>query len=487
MTVLRPPLAFDPAETLLSFANRLSFFHTGMGMSRLLEDIGIKASSFISGHPHVVENLAIATGEEPALFLDNLIAVSQRSVSFRGEDFNKGFLSPRASKFCPSCLIEDGAAQDWRHRLIWGFRHVHRCQVHNEMLLSLDDAQAVSLQENLEDVAGLRRVSDEGDRPDYLHWLEKRLKRSESDNNLWLQDQTIEEILNASEMLGAVLEHGHHVRLKSLSANELEQVTDIGFSIVSEGPDAVTEALDTIRQTSGAKAVQAGPLAHYGRLFDWLDRRANLIDPGPIKTLLRDHIVKHSAVEPGTTVLGVEIMERRYHTVQSLASELGFDRKKMSRLLQKLDLVPQGATDAESGKLVFEAKKTRALIDAFRTAIPMRDVPEYIGATKSQFEALYRSGTVLPLVPSTGRGSVRNVIFGRSDLDHFLARIDRIPEVPKTPIGDIQPLTYACQHGAGALEKLMPDIVSGKVICYRNSDRQGVAQIMVDMTSFQRV
>ncbi|MDV6329070.1 hypothetical protein Q5L94_13550, partial [Idiomarina sp. Sol25] len=96
---------------------------------------------------------------------------------------------------------------------------------------------------------------------------------------------------------------------------ETEEATDIGFSIYCEGPDTVEEALDTIRQTSPANAVQAGPLAYYGALFDWLDRRRNSIDPGSIRDILRNHIVKHSAVEPGTTVLGVEITERRYHTL----------------------------------------------------------------------------------------------------------------------------------------------------------------------------
>ncbi len=72
-----------------------------------------------------------------------------------------------------------------------------------------------------------------------------------------------------------VLQHGHKVKLTRLSPAETEEATDIGFSNYSEGPDAVEEALDTIRQMSPANAVQAGPLANYGAPFDWLDRRSN--------------------------------------------------------------------------------------------------------------------------------------------------------------------------------------------------------------------
>lgn len=153
----------------------------------------------------------------------------------------------------------------------------------------------------------------------------------------WLANQTLEQVLAASEMIGGVLQHGHKVKLTRLSPAQTEEATDIGFSIYSEGPDAVEEALDTIRQTSPANAVQAGPLAYYGALFDWLDRRSNSIDPGPIRDILRNHIVKHSAVEPGTTVLGVEITERRYHTLYSLSAAVGIDRSRLSRLLRKLD------------------------------------------------------------------------------------------------------------------------------------------------------
>lgn len=62
-------------------------------------------------------------------------------------------------------------------------------------------------------------------------------------------------------MIGGVLQHGHKVKLSKLSPAQTEEATDVGFSIYSEGADAVEEALDTIRKTSPANAVQAGALA----------------------------------------------------------------------------------------------------------------------------------------------------------------------------------------------------------------------------------
>ncbi|MDE4306214.1 hypothetical protein PXK30_21475 [Phaeobacter gallaeciensis] len=231
-------------------------------------------------------------------------------------------------------------------------------------------------------------------------------------------------------MTDGVLQHGHKVKLTKLSPAETEEATDIGFSIYSQGHEAVEEGLDTIRQTSPANAVQAGPLAHYGKLSDWLDRRSNSINPGPIRDLLRDHIVKYSAVELGNTVLGVEITERRFHTLYSLSAAVGIKRPRPARLLKKLGEIPADSTEIEGGKMVFDAVTTVSMIEAFQTAIPLCDLPVYLGATKQQIEVLYLGGIVLPLTLRTKRGSVRHVFFGRSHLDQLLALIAGLPTTP---------------------------------------------------------
>lgn len=92
----------------------------------------------------------------------------------------------------------------------------------------------------------------------YLDWLRGRLAGDGIPETSWLADQTLEQVLAASEMIGGVLQHGHKVKL---SPAQTEEATDVGFSIYSEGADAVEEALDTIRKTSPANAVQAGALA----------------------------------------------------------------------------------------------------------------------------------------------------------------------------------------------------------------------------------
>jgi len=479
---LWPNLPFHPEETLLSYADRLSVFHTGRGMERLLRDLGINAEHFTAGREETVIAFAQAVGMAFKDAQRSSVRVFSRGASFRGEVISKSFLSPRASRYCPCCLAEDGPRSDRRFRLIWGFRHVVRCDRHSRSLVKAPHVDGSNLRLALDAAPLGESEAVETETPEYLSWLRTRLDGLNLSSS-WMEKQTLEQVLDASEMLGGILQHGHKIALSKLTPTESEEATDIGFSIYSEGPEAIEEALDTIRKTSPATAVQAGPLAYYGQLFDWLDRRSNAIDPGPIRDLLRNHIVRHSAIEPGATVLGVEITERRYHTLQSLSATVGIARPRLSRLLKKLGEIPAGATEVESGNMVFEAAKTVPLIRAVKTAVSIHDVAEYIGASKRQVETLYRKGIILPLIPRTGHGSVRQVVFAREHLDGLLRRISELPEMDERVEGKFHSISYACQRGAGHFEDVLSGILEDRIPGVRHTGKIGIGAIYVDVHS----
>ncbi|MHA6267045.1 TniQ family protein [Aliiroseovarius sp. F47248L] len=480
---LWPSLNFDRDETLLSYADRLSMMHTGCGMERLVKDLGINIEHFTSGREDAVSAFAGATGLHQVEAHKAAIRVLQRGASFRGEPVSKNFLSPRVARCCPVCLEEDGDIADRRFRVIWGFRHVARCDLHSLWLEDVPFRGETSVRR----ATGQHRIEARRpatpEIPEYLSWLRARLTSGFPDESKWLEGQSLEQVLGASEMLGAVLQHGHKVALKNLSSAQMEEATDIGFSIYVDGRGAVEEALDTIRAQSPATAVQAGPLAHYGKLYDWLDRRSNSIDPGPIRDILRDHIVKNTAVEPGTMLLGLEISERKFHTLYSLSFAVGIRRPRLARLLKKLGLIPEDATEIDAGNMIFEAEKTVPLIEAFKSAIPLHDVPTYLGASKGQVETLYRIGAILPLVPRTERGSVRNVVFGKKHLDDILTRISDLPVLEDLSSDTLHQLSYASQRGAGRFELLFQNILDGKSPGFRHPERTGISSIYVDVSA----
>lgn len=349
--LLTPRIPYDAAETIQSYAARLSFFHTGQGTSRLLEDYEVRPARFAAGHHDEVAKFAAAVGEDISALQAGTVRTYSRYNSFREEDFSRNVLSTHVRQFCPHCLREDGPPAEWRHRLIWCFLPIPDCLRHRSSLVEVTPGDAADIRDAVACVGGLDVAETstsyaEGGR--HLAWLHARL--SSSNRPGWLDGQSIEQVLNASEMLGIVLEHGQGARPGRLSRRDRSSALATGFRIYEEGAGAVYGALDEIRRSATATAVHAGPLAMYGALYDWLDRRSQLIAPGPVRDILREHILNHDAYAPGERLLGEPVGKRRLHSVISLAMTLKVNRRRMSRLLQKLGLVPEGATDGESGR-----------------------------------------------------------------------------------------------------------------------------------------
>ncbi len=133
--------------------------------------------------------------------------------------------------------------------------------------------------------------------------------------------------------------------------------------------------------------------------------------------------------------------------------------------------------------MVFEAAKTVSLIESFKTAVPLLDVPEYLGSSKRQVEILYRVGMVKPLVPRTGRGSDWHVVFARQHLDDLLEEICALPELTYEPGENFHSLAYACQRGAGPFEEVFAGIMAGQIPSFRHPEKSGIGAIFIDVDS----
>lgn len=480
MTLLAPHVSYDPDESLHSFLARLAAVHTGMGPKRLLSDIGVRKDSLYRGDPDALGRFATATGVGIDDLCKGLIIVRRQDVEFRGEQASKDTLFPRMDRVCLEWLKQHGRPADRKHRLLWCFRDVTCCASHGCPLVTVDKAEADGLPFTLFQPNHCS-MTEQAAVPSFVTFIDGRLC-GQPQNPSWMAEQSIEQVLTASRMIGATLEHGHRVRVNRLDAVERERAVERGFRILAAGRDAVVETLDESRNASSATAVQAGPLAMYGRLYDWLDRRANTIDPGPVRDVLRDHIVEHSAVDVGQVVLGVEMSRRRFHSIATLSAQTGMDRRRLSRLLQKLGHVPTGVSDAESGILVFPAEEMKTFCSDLADAVLLQDVPEFIGASKGQVRSLYEAGLLRPLVPVEEPGAVRKVVFSRRHLNAFLARIDDLPlcDVEASDVTAI-PISEAVLRNAGTTVGLVSRILSDGTTCGMSgrSDKVGLNAVMV--------
>ncbi|CUH74643.1 hypothetical protein [Tropicibacter naphthalenivorans] len=277
-------------------------------------------------------------------------------------------------------------------------------------------------------------------------------------------------------MLGVVIEEGHKVAPNTLAPDRHEAAVEAGFRIYAQGPKAIIKALDLIRETSPAQAAQAGPLAKYGKLYDWLDRQCNGRDPGPIRDLLRAHIIEHDVLDVGDKILGQEIEFRRFHSVQSLGDTLGRKSLQMARILKKLGRIPPDAIAEEWNRIRFDADEIATLVADFEDAVPLEDLADYIGASFSEARTLYSEGILKPLIPADAPGAIRNVVFARRTLDAFLARIAALPEAKEK---DLHPISYACQRKAGTTAEIVKGVMTGALPAFRNPKSTGLASVVM--------
>ncbi|WP_119841118.1 TniQ family protein [Pseudooceanicola algae] len=476
---LRPYVTLDTQETAMSFAGRLAAIHTGQPLHWMLADMRINGEAFTLGRPEAISRFAAIAGIDEADLLRVTMRGIRKGMEFRGEQFHSGSLSRAADKYCPACLAEDGEHRNWRQRLIWCVAAAHRCPRHG-IWLQRSEKPARTLQEatGIIPASVSHTVSDPV--PCYLQWLEARLQNV-PERDSWLDEQGLEQVLDASLLLGVVMREGHKIAPNRLSVLRHEAALEEGFRVYSQGPEALVAALDRIREASPAQAAQAGPLAKYGKLYEWMNRQWQTRDPGPLLGILRDHIIEHDVLEAGTKVLGEELKYRRFHSVQSLGEALGHKTSSMARMLKKIGHIPHDASMDDCGLIRFDAREIAQLVQDFKTGIPLADLDEYIGASFSQARALYRDGVLKPVVPAGSPGAIRHVVFSRRSLDAFLAQLAALPDSESAGQIDLHPVGAICQRKIGTTSDVVRALLANELPAFRCPDGDGLASVLLPL------
>lgn len=444
MGILHPHLQLYPAETAWSYASRLAALHTGGTLASFLVDLGILMRDLRAGEAGAVSRLAEVAGlDSEALARTAIRSSNGRFLTLRNETFTPQFISPREARVCPSCLADDEAEDlnlppgaSWKQRIAWRLRPVAACPAHGVGLVDLaPDVPFRNMPEfgHLMAMAGgVRRLVEraEPSAPGLLQlWVHDRLDGRADDGGPWLEGQTIEQGACACEVLGAELLFGREQSLKSFKALSQEQWKVAGASgleVARGGAEAVRTALDVIRARRAGSAVQAGPEKTYGLLYTWLHFRSPFLDPGPIRHELREHILDHLAIEPGETVLGEVVAERRMHSERSLAQALKLTRGETCRGLVRVGLMPPGLPAVAAARLAFQAREVERLCAAVEGAVTVGAAANLLGCTKAQVEGLCEAGVLAPFVDHGLMGATRRVVLPADELADLLARLKRM-------------------------------------------------------------
>lgn len=424
-----PPLV---GESTVSWCSRMARIHANLDCADWLKMMEISRQSVVDTNAACVGRLSGLTGI-PAEHIEacGVRPVGNRSFRYLAETFGVNFALRTHTTYCPACLLEDANVDNSSGgnrvgRVMWTFAPVRACSQHriglyrrrnrgffeqfqdmNLVAPGNPDLEAQAVEAQSRDCSPLQR------------YVELRLQGEVG--AAWLDRQCIDQASRACEMLGACMVFGAHTNLKRLSHVQWDEAGAAGYEAAVAGPIGIRAALDEIAARSWQIKGTGGAQAAFGRLYQWLHSEKGRKDPGPIRDVVRDHILDTMAIDPGTKLLGKVVSKRLRHSVQSLARRSGLHPVTLRLALVEVGLVPH---DAQANKgFSFDAAQGESIANRIQNSIPIKKIPAYLNCNRTQAQMLVRNGVINQLAPGQGkRGGLLSQV-AKNDLDSLLNRL----------------------------------------------------------------
>lgn len=251
----------------------------------------------------------------------------------------------------------------------------------------------------------------------------------------WLDSQTLEQAVRATELLGALIEFGAARKVSALTSDDWDRAGHAGFEFTCRGPEGIREALHCVQEKFRKTGKRPMHRNVFGRLYEWLASSKTAKEPGDIKRIVREHIFQTVAMAPGEGVLGECLSERRLHSVASLASQTGLHPKTLGYVLMAKGLISTGDTVA-----VFDAKAGLEVAATVQRMVNVISVPKMLNCSRPQASGLIDERILLPIaigeagVPGRTQKAVDQI-----DIDAFLAALKAGAElVDDVPTGMVK-------------------------------------------------
>lgn len=491
MMILRPHLPYDPRETSTSFARRLALFHTGHGAGRLLEDLRLDRHAFGAGKFDTMSVFATASEIDLDALLGGTIARFSRHREFRGERWSREFVLPEGARFCPACLLDDGAdTVEWhgKGRIAWRLRPIMTCQRHGLRLVTMSERQArdelghrYPIGMELREMAA-RQVEQTPTALENL--IHDRISGRQTDEGGWLRAQTIEQVTEVCEMIGATVEQGPVFDVAGVTAEGWRRAGAVGLGIASKGETALRDTLNEIAALSDTSSGKAGPRAIYGRLYEWLAYTTPVVDHGPIRALLREQILDTLAIAPDEVLLGERVEGRRLHSVHSLSEQTGIHRKRLRKILVQAGLASGESWDHAAHRLVFPAQVAEGFCRDLVDAVSLHQLAEALDCTRSQAESLYRDGVLRPVVDRDLGQGIYKLAFAQREIRGFLEFLAALPDETRQVPGTVS-LTTATKRTGRSTGDLLGRIKAGDLVAVRKPGQVGLANLRLIAADLQ--
>jgi hypothetical protein len=270
--------------------------------------------------------------------------------------------------------------------------------------------------------------------------------------------------------------------LKRLTDQAWRVAGGVGFDIFADGQAGVEAFLEDLRRTypySGAGT--EGPQAVFGRIYQVLEFGQEDKAFDPLRDLVGNFIRTRFPVGPGNVVFGKPVERRTLHSVRTLSIETKLHPKRLRKLLEAANLLPEGSGDLANGNCLFDAQRGSSVArEAATASLSVRKAGEYLNAPRVQRDMLYRTGLIIPRVHGSDHGAADQ--FAPEDLDAFLDRLldgAKPGEAAGAGQADIPDAAKQC---CCASEEIVRLILDRKVARkWRLASERGYMSVLVDV------
>jgi len=397
-------LPLKPMETSDSLAVRLARLHQVASPREFLNDMGIPWRPFRYGERDILVQFAKTARVAPAdLCRFSAIRIDRRFREINGQRLRRPTLQHGAFRYCPRCVLDALEAEGLHgpyQSAEWLISPIRACAIHHIELQEIASTKKDAIFDlgfwGAYHQPELRRmVNSARDRPltDLERYLSDRLKGSQT--GVWADNLSFFVVALTSFHLGVLLSHGPRARVNMLTPGEISAAEQVGFRALKAGPDALAEALESVR--SDRKIEYLGFARDHKQFFDWLNKSYLGSDFEPIREVVRSYIFQTFPIPKGETVFGVACPRRYVHTLSTAALQHRVCKKKLAgRLIE----VGAGRADVGTNKLTLPHCLDADLADAaakdLKSMLDAKAAQKFIGATEPEFRHLRRAGIIVP-------------------------------------------------------------------------------------------
>ncbi|TQS74051.1 TniQ family protein [Rhodobacteraceae bacterium] len=359
-----PHAAFEPASSLLS---RLAARGGAVSMQRFCGDIAFPIDPLFRGEKVAIEQLAQLAGcDAAALEWVSVRHLGKGHFRLRDEFASLQSFQRRRIRVCPECIRSEmpSASESWRvpRRLQWKFSSIRSCPEHNCMLISFP---AEKLHKDARDFAAQLRKHHGWilDQPvvkappsPFEAYISNRILSGRGDR--WIDRLELNVASRACEVLGLRIARGPDAALAGHSEPDWMIYGALGYDILKDGPDALSECLIAMARVDGVDGRFFGRL--FGPWMAWLKSRSLGDEFEPLRDVVRRHVFDNISVRRGVLVLGVPSKGIASSNPQKSVSLKGLAKRNAE------DLICRGlAKRHASGGIVPMNFVTQQMLDAY--------------------------------------------------------------------------------------------------------------------------